>query len=224
MRTIPFAAVMVLACNTPQPTQSSDAPVSVGSAAEELRGLGQRDRDDVEQCRAFAARCSADLDSGSSRRCARIEQHCDALEEQLEEDRAEIEECLEEAAQCEQNASDPADCEEARGACAPADRQFRTRRDRTRQCASRAEQCLDPDNRFDRPREVDAGVQACDPDAIDFVGCCRGKHGADGDAGVERTESRFGRAPRDGFQPRRDVGPSGNDDPDAGVPPPRRRF
>ena len=83
MRTIPFAAFMVLACNTPQPTQSADPPVSVGSAAEELRGLGQRDRDDVEQCRAFAARCFADVDSGSSRRCARIEQRCDALEEQL---------------------------------------------------------------------------------------------------------------------------------------------
>jgi hypothetical protein len=230
MRTIPFAAFMVLACNTPQPTESSDPPVSVGTSAEELRLLGQRDSDDVEQCRAAAAKCSAGADSGVSTVCERIEQHCDALEEQLEQDRAELAQCLEEAALCEQNATDPAECEDARAACAPVDDDFRARRGRTRECATRAEQCLDRGDRFGGRGDADAGAPSCDADASDFVRCCRGNHGAD--AGPDGdVRNRFGRGGRDGFgfRPRPDGNGFGDDDadaddPDAGAPPPRRRF
>jgi hypothetical protein len=241
---------MLLACNTSPPTPSTDRTLSVGTSAEALRQLGQRVASDVEECRALAASCASEADSGPNVRCDRLEQHCEQLAQQLEEDRAELEQCLEEAAACEQSAADPAECEAARAACTPSDRQFQSRRGRTLQCASRAEQCLDPGARFGRARaasnagagaNADAGAQSCDAEATNFVGCCRGQHAGAGDAGVgaatnARRPGAFG-----GFQAGRGGGAFGggnafgghafgekNDDQaeaaDAGAGPFRRRF
>jgi hypothetical protein len=67
------------------------------------------------------------------------------------------------------------------------------------QCSSRAEQCLGRGNAFDRRGGGDAGAQTCDDDAVDFVGCCRGKHGGNADAGVNDVGNRLGRGPGGGF-------------------------
>jgi hypothetical protein len=245
---VPVSAVMLLACNTSQPTASTDPAVSVGTSAEALRQLGQKVASDVAQCRDIVASCASEADSGSNARCDRLEQHCEQLEQQLEDDRAELEQCLEEAAACEQSATDPAECEAARAACTPSDRQFQSRRGRTLQCASRAAQCLDPGARFgrgraisnaadadaggDAGRDADAGSQSCDAEATDFVGCCRGQHAGAGDAGVGAANARrpgaFG-----GFPAGRGGGAFGgnafgekDDDQaaDAGASPFRRRF
>ncbi len=227
---------VLLGCNTSESTGSTEPSVSVGTSTEALRQLGQRDASDVAACRAIAASCASEADSGPNARCDRLEQHCDQLAQQLEEDRAELEQCLEEAAACEQSATDPAECEAARAACAPDDRELQSRRGRTLQCASRAERCLDPGARFGRARAAssadedagaDAGAQSCDAEATDFVGCCRGQHAGAGDAGVGAANARrpgaFG-----GFQAGRGRGGFGekNDDQatDAGVGPFRRRF
>jgi hypothetical protein len=202
---VPVSAVMLLACNTSEPKASTDPAISVGTSAEALRQLGQRVASDVEECRAIAASCASEADSGSNVRCDRLEQHCDQLAQQLAEDRAELEQCLEEAAACEQSAADPAECEAARAECTPSDRQFQSRRGRTLQCASRTEQCLDPGARFGRARaasnadagaaadadaDADAGAQSCNAEATDFVGCCRGQHAGAGDAGVGAANAR----------------------------------
>jgi hypothetical protein len=199
------AAMLIAACNTSAPNDSEPSPESsssVGSAAAALRKLGQLDASDVQKCRDAAQRCS-EGDSGSEPICARIGAHCDALEAQLAADRSELEQCLQEAADCEQAAADPADCAQARAACEPADGDFHARRNKTLECASRAEQCIAPSGRGFGPGfgrrggdEADAGAVVCDADAVDFVGCCQGHH-RDGDAGVG-IRGGFG-APQGGF-------------------------
>lgn len=191
---LPMTALVLLACSTSEP-RSSATESSVGSSAEALRKLGQLDADDVQRCRDAASRCASGNDSGANPFCERISDHCDALEAQLAEDRAELEQCLQEAAACEAAASDPAECADARAACEPADGNFRARRGRTFQCADRAEQCLAAGAGFGRgfgfgrrraaqsADTGDAGAPTCDADATDFVGCCHG-HGGGADAGV----------------------------------------
>lgn len=197
--------VMELACNTSSSSTPAGNTASVGDSAEALRQLSRRDADDVEKCREIAASCGADAGLGKRGFCDAIGRHCDELEEQLQSDRAELEQCLEAAAACEQTATDPADCEEERAACEPADQTFRNRRGRTMECADRAEQCLDRGGGFGRRgrgQELDAGGAVCDDEATDFVGCCRGKHGGRGDAGVNGDEDRFGPGRGGGFRPR----------------------
>jgi hypothetical protein len=204
MRSIPLCALMALACGT---SSAPDDSASVGGSAEALRSLGQRDAQRVDKCRARVAECTADSGSAAGSRCERVSRHCNELAEQLESDRAELEQCLEAAVACEEKASDPADCESLRDACATTDRQFNTRRGRTMECANRAEQCLqaDDDGRAD-PRSADAGAAVCDDDATDFVGCCRGRHRDPGDAGVNDDvfNGRQGRASNGVFGPSRD--------------------
>jgi hypothetical protein len=203
-----------LACNTSSSATPTGGSALVGDSAEALRQLGRRDADDVEKCREIAASCDADAGAGKRAVCDAIGRHCDELEAQLESDRAELEQCLEAAAACEQTAADPADCEEERAACVPADRSFRGRRGRTMECADRAEQCLDRGGGFGRrgrATEGDAGAAVCDEEATDFVGCCRGKHGDRGDAGVS-GDDRFDRGRGSGFGPRRPGADAPSDD------------
>ena len=240
---LPSFALVLLACSTSSPDESSSNPSSsagssapVGSSAEALRKLGQVGADDVQACREAAARCAAGSDAASNPFCGRIGQHCDDLEAQLAADRADLEQCLEEAAACERSAADPADCALARAACEPADGEFRARRGRTQQCADRAERCLAPggagagfgrrvadaDAGFGRRvADADAGAGVCEADDDDFVGCCRGRHGRAGDAGADGFGAgRRGRGgfPGQGFRPDRD---RDREDLDAGAPPPR---
>jgi hypothetical protein len=233
---LPLTALVLTACNTSSPSPSPEpAPEESGSlatAAEALRQLGQKDADNVAECQAVAARCAAEADAGSLF-CDRIEAHCDELAAQLAEDRAELEQCLAAAAACEQNATDPAECASERAACSPADRQFQSRRGRTMQCASRAEQCLDgnasglggPGRRGPGRGNGgllvdagDAGAVECAEEDVDFVGCCHGKHGERGDAGV--SGGRFGGGPfggRPGFGHRPGDDRFDRDDADAGA-------
>jgi hypothetical protein len=200
---------MGAACNSSGPTPPGS---SVGSSAEALRQLGRLGTEDVEKCRAFAARCAARADSGANPRCDRISDHCDDLETQLAEDRAELEQCLEEAATCEASAA--LDCERARAACSPKDEDFRARRGRTLECSSRVERCID---RGGAPG--DAGADVCEDDADDFARCCHGEHDFGADAGA----GRFGRRRHagSGFDDDRvdDAGPSER----SGFGPSRRR-
>jgi hypothetical protein len=203
MRLLLLCASMALACAS-STSSAPDNSASVGGSAEALRSLGQRDARHVEECRAKVADCTDDAGSADRFRCERVSKHCDDLADQLASDRAELEQCLEAAVACEETAIDPADCESLRDACRPTDRQFNTRRGRTLECASKAEQCLqrgdDDDARADRrSNDGDAGAAVCDDDATDFVGCCRGKHRDRGDAGVNDEEfgsrgDRFGRS------------------------------
>ncbi len=214
MKAVPTFALMVLACSA-EPAEST----SVGSAAEALRQLEEREVGDVARCRSKASFCAADAGGALGPLCERISNHCEALAGELADARAEIADCLEEAAACEQTASTAADCEAARALCAPADRDFRGRRDRTLNCSSQAEQCLGS-----VATEADAGGLVCDDDARDFVGCCRGKHGTGGDAGV-RDERRDDSERGFGFRPRRERDHDrdrGGDVADGGAP--RRRF
>ena len=221
-------ATVLLACSTSSPDATrTERGASVASSREALRKLGQLDADDVQTCRAAARRCAAGEDATSNPFCERIDQHCDELDAQLAVDRAELAQCLEQAAACEESAADPSECAAARAACEPREGDFRARRGRTRECAARAERCLNDDGfggRFGRGRverladagDADAGV--CTPDDADFVGCCRGRHER-GDAGVDGSGG-FGRSgrvgfPGRGFRPDRD-----REDGDAGPPRP----
>jgi len=230
-------AAMLLACSTSAPNKSSEPSEnasSVGSSAEALRKLGQLDANDVQQCRDVADACSDGADSGSNAVCDQISAHCDALEAQLAADRADLEQCLQEAADCEQTATDPAQCADQRAACEPKDGNFRTRRGQTMQCAGRAEQCIAPGRGFfgrgfgRRGFEADAGdagAVVCDDSAVDFVGCCQGKH-HDGDAGVgvngifggPRGPGRPGQVPGAGPQQHDNDNDNDDDRADAGAP------
>jgi hypothetical protein len=238
-----LSPLILLACSTPAPSASNQAP-PLGSSNEALRQLGKQDADDVQSCRRAAERCEeAAADSGSSAVCGQITEHCDDLEAQLAQVRSELEQCLANAAQCEQTATDPAQCQAVRDACAPARESFRGRRGATLQCADRAEQCFTrgvglnvrfrPQQASDAGADGDAGAQVCDDAAFDFVGCCHGKHGGGPDAGANialNPNRRFGprpgafgpgfgfRNPNDRNGPRPDQAPEA----DAG-PGPRRR-
>lgn len=192
MKVTPFAALMLLACGcgssgAPTGSSSSDSTSgTTGSSAAALRQLGQRDADDVSRCRAVARHCGA-ADASSNPFCAQMTAHCDELEAQLAGVRSEFEQCLAEAAECEQTATDPAACDAARAACGAPAKDFEARRGTTLACSERTESCLGrgmgPRGRRD-DGVTDAGVETCDGEALDFVGCCHGQHrGGAEDAG-----------------------------------------
>jgi hypothetical protein len=226
-----LSPLILLACSTSAPSPSNEANQAppLGSSNEALRQLGKQDADDVQSCRRAALRCEESVaDSGASGVCDQINEHCDDLEAQLAQVRAEFEQCLASAAQCEQTATDPAQCQAARDACAPAHESFRNRRGATLQCADRAEQCFTrgvglnvrfrPQQASDAGADADAGAQVCDDSAFDFVGCCHGGHGGGGaDAGANialNPNRRFGPGPGPGaFRPGFGFGKPGDRNP-----------
>lgn len=225
MKLVALTALALFACSTASAPDTSD-PTTVGSSEEELRKLAQLGAEDVGNCRAIADRCSQLSDSGASLACDRIADHCEELETQLAEDRAELEQCLQAAAACEQDPNAAADCDAARAACGPRGDEFRERRDRTLQCSSRAAQCLERRGGMIRGGASDAGADVCEDGADDFVGCCHGNRDFGGDAGAGGDRlGVLGRRSKPDVDAGSGFGPGADDDrPEPpGLPLPRRR-
>jgi hypothetical protein len=184
----------LIACGSSAPSNSADSATSgstttVGSAEEAIQKLRKDDADVVASCDDLVKKCESfagDAGKGEDL-CQKFGDHCDELAQQLQEARDAFEQCLQGVAQCEATAKSPADCSAQRAACNITGKDHDARRGQTLSCAQRTESCLPrgPFGRGGRDDDGDAGVNRCDMEPTDFVGCCHGGgHFGGGDAGA----------------------------------------